>query len=327
MTDFTGILNQKLRGKKILLIGVKFYHFTDEIIAKLVHYGAEVTFRYERDTTIKFGLAKTFKPEFADVLQERHYRKVAAEAEEKHFDYMLVIRGYTMQPWFVEKIKADHPGIQTILYQWDSYANWECDYRYLISSFDVVKTFDRKDAVELGLPYVPTYSSDEYADLPETETEFDIFYSGGYTGPRYEFLKQLLSYSAAHGLKLYAHLVMNQVSYIRGFLSNDKPDRSLLSFKNLSKEEYIEIFKRSNVIIDYTKDTQAGITMRTLDVLAAGKKLLTNNRYIMEEPAYNPAQIQLFDPANFSVDTDFVKRKELFPRQDFSIDKWLNNIF
>ncbi|MBE9463123.1 hypothetical protein ACFP1I_27570 [Dyadobacter subterraneus] len=319
--------NQKLNDKKILLIGVKFYHFTHEVIAKMKHYGADVTFFYERDTSLKFAFAKTFNSDYADKLQENHYQNVLAKVKDTKFDYLLVIRGYMMEPWFVKEIKNSNPGIKTIMYQWDSYSNWECDYRHMISSFDVVKTFDPRDAEELNLPYVPTFSSDEYSNLPEEKPKYDIFYSGGFTYPRYDFLKQIINYSKDNNLKLYSHLAISMKSYLREIAGGNKIDPSLLSFKNLNKEEYLKVFIASNVIIDYTKDNQAGITMRTLDTLMAGKKILTNNTFVSQEPGFRPDQVQFFNPKEFAADQEFVKKEVYFPKLDYSIDKFLANIF
>ena len=327
MFDYSDLLNQKLSGKRILFIGVKFYHFSAEIVAKMKQYGAEVSFFYERDTSLQFAFAKTFKPEYANKLLESHYQKVSESVKDLTFDFLFVIRGYMMQPWFVEKIKINNPGIRTILYQWDSYTNWECDYRYLISSFDVVKTFDPRDAEELHLPYVPTFSSDEYTNLPTIAPEYDLFYSGGFNYPRYNFLKQLIAYSKENNIKLYAHLSISLKSYVREIMAGNKLDPYLLSFKDLDKHEYLKIFIRSNVIIDYTKDNQAGITMRTLDTLMAGKKILTNNQFVKLESIFQPEQIQFFNPADFSADQAFVKNVQLFPKRNYSIDRFLNGIF
>lgn len=328
MKDYSDALQQKLKGKRILFVGVKFYHFTDEIISKLKQHGALVSFYYERDTSIAFGFAKSFRPSYADKLQENHYKWVISDTRKKEFDCLLVIRGYEMKPWFVEQIKKDHPGIKTLLYQWDSYSNWECDYRPLIPYFDEVKTFDLQDAQELGLSYVPTFSSDEYASVPrQTQCKYDLFYTGGYTTPRMEFLKQLMAYSQENNLRLFTHVVMPRKAFLKDWITGTRYNTSLISLKSLSKSEYLEIFTQSNVIIDYTKDSQAGLTMRSLDVFAAGKKLLTNNAFVTRESYYNPEQSRIFDPKKFEVDREFATTVTSFPRQDFSIDKWLNSLF
>ncbi len=326
MIDFEDSLTLKLKGKKILFIGVKFYHFNDEIINKLNRIGSEVHFFHERNVSIKYGLAKNFFPKHVNSIQDNHYQHILRKVGDKKFDYLFVIRGYKMEPWFIEKLKANSPNLYTILYQWDSVTNWECDYRYLIPYFDSVKTFDYKDSLDLNLEYVPTFHTDEFASIKTVNPEYDLFYFGGYSTPRYEFLKRIKSYAKENNIKLKSHLAISLKYFLKEWLSGRKLDASLLSFKKLNKQEYLRLFKASNIIVDYANEMQTGITMRSLDALGAGKKILTSNEYIKNEPGYNPNQIQIFNPAHINIDHEFLSNRS-FPNLNYSIEKWLDKIF
>ena len=326
MTNYSDALFQKLKGKKILFIGVKFYYFNEEIIKKMKHYGADVTFFYERDTSLKYGIIKNLSNKYADQLQDQHYRNILEKVKTVDFDFLFVIRGYKMEPWFISFLKERIPAMKTIMYQWDAYKNWDCDYRPLISSFDVVKTFDYLDAEELGLEYVPTFHTDEFKNLPQERPIYDLFYFGGYSYPRYQLLQDLLKYTNEKGYKLKTHLAISRLYYFKERVFGRKLDASILSFKKLPKNEYIHLFNQSLIIIDYTNEAQSGITMRTLDALGAGKKVLTSNAFIKREPDYDPKQVQVFDPRNIHINPDFVKY-ETFAPKDYSIERWLNQLF
>ena len=326
MIDHTASLQGKLKGKKILFISAKFYHYNEEIISKMKACGAEVTFFYERDISLKYGIAKNIFPSYANKIQDQHYGNILARIEGKQFDYLFVIRGYKMEKWFTEAIKAKYPSIKTILYQWDSIYNWECDYRHMITWFDVTKTFDYKDAEDLSLPYVPTFHTDDFKVKSADNPIYDLFFFGGYSYTRYEFVKRLKAYTEDHGIKLKIHLAISLKYYLREWVSGRRLNLSLLSLRQLSPKEYHEVFNQSNIIIDYTNPSQTGITMRSLDALGAGKKLLTSNGYITKEPGYDDRQIMTFDPQNIHIDTKFLSH-ESFPQQDYSIEKWLDAIF
>ncbi|TDQ11998.1 CgeB family protein [Pedobacter metabolipauper] len=326
MTDYTTALKDKLHGKKVLFIGAKFYYFNEEIISKMKKYGAEVTFYYERNVSLKYGIAKNIFPKYAAVLEDTHYKNIIKDVHGKPFDYLFVIRGYKMESWFIEELKRQSPGLKTIMYQWDSIYNWECDYRYLIPDFDVTKTFDYKDAADLGLEYVPTFHTDEFKTAATQKPIYDLFFFGGYSYTRYEFVKRFNAYAKERNIKLKIHLAISLKYYLRERLSGNKLDLKLLALRQLNKQEYFSLFNKSNIIVDYTNPAQTGITMRTLDALGAGKKVLTSNEYIKKEPGYNPEQVATFDPANIHIDSEFLSH-QTFPAQDYSIERWLNSIF
>ena len=326
MNDLNLTLKTTLNGKKILFIGVKFYYYNEEIIKKLTEYGADVTFFYEKDTSLKYGVVKNLSNKLADKMEQKHYQSIIQKVKNTNFDYLLVIRGYKMQPWFVNTLKERLPNLITKMYQWDSYKNWECDYRYLISSFDEVTTFDPKDAKELNLKYIPTFHTDDFINLKEEKIIYDLFYFGGYSYPRYTLLKDLIKYCESNGIILKTHLAIGYIYFLREWLKGEKLDSSILKFSTLSKEKYIEIFKKSLIIVDYTNEAQSGITMRTLDALAACKKVLTTNNYIVKEKEYDPEQVNIFNTGDIQIDPDFLRPKKLKPK-DYSLNRWVNSIF
>jgi hypothetical protein len=50
-----------------------------------------------------------------------------------------------------------------------------------------------------------------------------------------------------------------------------------------------------SVVIDIVQRGQSGLTMRAIEALAAGKKIITNNKNIINEPFYNNKNIMIID--------------------------------
>lgn len=50
-----------------------------------------------------------------------------------------------------------------------------------------------------------------------------------------------------------------------------------------------------NVVIDIVKEGQSGLTMRAIEAILAGKKIITNNKNIKNEPFYNAKNIMVID--------------------------------
>jgi len=306
------------------MVGVKFYHYNDEIIKKLKKRGAQVTFHYERDISIRHALIDTFFGAYMESWQKRHYDGILQEIRNKKFDFLLVIRGYKMPVDFVEKVKALNPGLKTIMYQWDSLNN--SDYLESMKGFDKTCTFDYKDAGQLDISYVPTFHTDEFSSLPTVPIQYDMFYYGNYTTLRYQHVAQIQSFADAHGYRLKTHIFLSYKRYITERIKGVKIDQKYVTFKRMNKAEYIHSFNASNIIIDITTQSQSGLAMRVLDTLGAGKKLITNNSYIDREPYFDPKQIYIVDPDNFDVPPEFFK-VELFQKVNYSIDAWIDGIF
>jgi hypothetical protein len=65
---------------------------------------------------------------------------------------------------------------------------------------------------------------------------------------------------------------------------------------------------KTNCILEVVQNNQAAVTLRTLEAIYYGKKLLTNNKNIKKYSFYNPKYIQVFSDVN-EIDFDFVKKK------------------
>lgn len=319
-------LRKIFENRRILMIGVKFYHYNDEIIRKMESYGANVSFFYERDTSLLFGLIKFLKKGNTAVIQRKHYAGILEKIKGRQFDYLLVIGGYKLRGSFVEAVREISPGIITIMYQWDSYKIWDCDYRPLIPFFDSVTTFDYNDSEELNLKYIPTFSTDEFESLPQRQPDYDLFFCGNYTYPRYLFQEKLIKFAKERSYRLETKLVMTWKYYLQERWKGRRLNPSLISFRKLSKEEYIDFFSRSLVIVDFTSEGQAGLTMRSLDALSAGKKLLTNNLNIFREPGVGEGQVAVYDPEALDIDPAFMTQQR-FEGRDYSVDRWLFSVF
>ncbi|MES2826853.1 MAG: hypothetical protein V4687_01805 [Bacteroidota bacterium] len=313
-----------LSGKKILLIGVKFYHFNAEIIKKLEGYGAEVNFFYERDISVKHAIVANFFSSYIDEWQRKHYNSILKDINNDHYDYLFVIRGYKMEGQFIEKVRFLNPGIKTIMYQWDSNKNGS--YESLLKHFDSVRTFDYKDSEDFHIKYIPTFHTDEFNNLPEVSPRYKLFFYGNFTLDRYNQMLDLKKYADMHGITLKTHLHISWKRYLIQRLKGVNINSKYVTFQRMDKETYIKIFNQSEIIVDFTTDAQTGLAMRVVDVLGAGKKLITNNVHIVKEPTYNPEQILIVDLNNFNIPKSFLEHKQ-FKKQDYSIDKWLERVF
>ncbi|WP_231427169.1 hypothetical protein [Pedobacter sp. Leaf250] len=331
------IAQTELIGKKILYIGVKFYYYHEQLIDKLEkNYGAAVTYFPERDTSIMYGIVNRLKPSKLTAYQELHYKRILKQIINKKFDYFLVIRGYKMPTWFVKKIKEINPGIKTIYYQWDSntnspFMNQEQKYNVL-AEFDAKFSFDYKDVQDYPeLSYSPTFYTDEIMAMgehPSNTIKFDLFYFGSYLPERYTGLLKFMEFAKANDYILKSHFYMPIRYYIIERLKGTKIDLKLIKFNKMSREEYILNLSRSKTIIDVSNAKQSGMAMRVLDALGSGKKVITTNQWVKNDPSYDPNQIAIIDISAIKLPINFIEDKTILSlKKEFTMNKWIERIF
>ena len=106
--------------------------------------------------------------------------------------------------------------------------------------------------------------------------------------------------------------------------------KSKVRFKSLPKHEVANIIAKSKIIVDIEHPAQCGLTMRTFEVLASKKKLLTTNHNILDYSFYSENNIFVFDRLKTLIPEEFVSSKfecidECFSR--YSLQSWLETIF
>jgi hypothetical protein len=98
--------------------------------------------------------------------------------------------------------------------------------------------------------------------------------------------------------------------------------------KLLSLSEACKIIHQSFSILDITDINQTGYTYRSIDAIAAGKKLITTNPFIQYEKFYDARNILIIDRNNPNIDSGFFETP--FVETDiknYSLDNWIQKIF
>ena len=93
-----------------------------------------------------------------------------------------------------------------------------------------------------------------------------------------------------------------------------------LKLRSIKQTEFVNMMQRSKATFDFANHKQTGYTMRFMENLCAGRKIITNNKRALLEPFYSPDRIHVFDDLNFDgirefldkplkpVDTEGIKR-------------------
>ena len=84
-------------------------------------------------------------------------------------------------------------------------------------------------------------------------------------------------------------------------------DKSHLLFKPMSADTISKHYTDCAAVLDIEHPNQSGLTMRTFEVIASGKKLITTNKKIIEHDFFDPSRICVIDRNKPVISDDFLK--------------------
>lgn len=325
-----------MNTKKSILLGCPPFRGYDlAIFKKLIEMGYEVTFFNDIPTAKWFWVLKDY-PSIRKKLNFllKHYekyneRKILKRIKAKRFQFILIIKGSYLSNAFFENLKELNPDAKFIMYQWDSLKNYgkvtEKNFMDNSPYFDKIYTFDRKDANTIdGLDYMPSFFIDEYSSFPkgkECKVLFDLFFIGGINQSRERIIEKL-----SENLK---ELKLNNCLFILSKSRNVSENSKYIKYISipLPHSEVLKYLVNSRVVLDIPSLSQTGITTRTFEALAFGKKLATTNALIAQEPFYNPDNIHIIDLENPGIPLDFIKKEvEPLDMTAYSLESFLKNL-
>ena len=312
-----------ITNKNIILIAPNYYSYHNQIINVLKEKGNQVDFIEDKNYGFIFTICSK-----SNYLLEKykniHAKKILKKLENGNYDFMIVIGGKTPNIEFWEYVNKNF-SIKKILYQWDSFKNF--DYRRMIPYFDSIKTFDSIDAEVLNIEYQQLFYNNEQITQSVNE-DIDLLFIGIWHSDRLNILNQIVEFAEKNKLnyccKVYYPIYM--YIYLVYIKKHFKPSKFFI-FKSIPLRDVLKYYQRAKCIIDINHPNQTGLTMRTIETIGAGKKLITTNTYIKNEEFYNKKMIQIIDREKIEIDDDFFKFNEKYKNiEKLEISNWIDQL-
>ena len=322
-------------SKKVLFFAPSFFGYEQKIKDELVSMGAHVHYYDERPSNtffskliIRLGIRRLIKKRI-----DNYYDKIIYDTKNCNFDYLFLVNPETIDIEKISGIKKHHPRIIVLTYMWDSIKNKKGSLSLLPLS-DKFFTFDSEDClIDSKIRFLPLFYSRDYEELANNNEEFsyDLAFVGSLHSDRYSMVKSL----SKEKLSVFSYFYSpSRVLFFfqKMFLSNFRcVSRREVSFNSISTSEIVSIISRSRIVIDIEHPSQKGLTMRTLEVLGARKKLVTTNGNVKKYDFYDSANIHVVDRSSPSLCVEFLEQeyKDLDPEihNKYSLRSWLFNIF
>ena len=293
--------------KRLLLIGLRYHIYTDEIAAEFERLGFVVTFYEVQPRSLLFKTARRALPAYYGRMIERHHRAIIAAETGKSYNFVVFIQAHQFSVENIDMLRRQHAESTFVLYNWDSLTT--DDYRPQMHAFDKVFTFDKHDAKALHVNYLPLFCIRSFQAMNGARTQGNAIYViGNIVNPRrYLAVKAFGDYCKVNGIPFYRHLACSIYNFYRLLRAGIIP--SGISFSYIKEKNFLGMICNSSAVFDFANHRQTGYTMRVMENLCMGKKLITNNANILNEPFYSPDRVLVYRDLDFSGVKAFLSEK------------------
>lgn len=247
-------------------------------------------------------------------------------------DQVLVIKGEAMIPAAVTALRQAFPKAHFSYYLWDSVRNVG-NAPDIAPLFDAVATFDAEEARRFGWRYRPLFASTPAQPTDGgTQKLYDWSFIGTIHSDRARVIRRL------------RHALPERTSFVFGYfpsplialahrlkdpaINTDPP--GTISLDPMPGEQMRQIVDQSKAIIDVEHPRQTGLTMRTVETLLAGRKLITTNRQVQQSALFHPSRVHVIDREAPSVPNAFFDTPfEPLPTQtaaDYGLEAWVQDL-
>lgn len=327
----------EFRGKRVLFLSASLFGYQNEIKKALEAKGAIVDYFDERPANTFFVKAMIrINRNFLAGYIDKYHKKIIEQTQTNRYDFIFITKGESISSRTIHSLRKIHLQAKFVIYHWDSIANNKNAIETL-PFFDKVFSFDKLDCEKYSIEFLPLFFLEEYREVAQckTQRDIDLLFIGTAHSDRYQLVQNIVAQFTKRGLKHFLYIYFpSSVLYYKMKLFNKSllgTRKSDFKYTPISKEQIINIYKRTNVIVDIQHPRQTGLTMRTIEVIGAMRKLITTNACIKEYDFYNENNILVVDRDNPVVADSFLNSPyKQIPKniyEKYSIGNWINTIF
>ncbi|WP_156397751.1 hypothetical protein [Sphingomonas sp. Root1294] len=278
-------------------------------------FGAAVTYIDIQPRTLLFKIFRTLARGWYEAFLKRHHARALRSVKNIRFDRVVFLQAHQISPGYLDILRSVQPGARFVLYNWDSLST----HNYLAQApyFDEIFTFDSVDAARHGFRYLPLFASRDMQRLRNDRSRARAIYMiGNIVNPkRYIAVCAFKNYCRAKGIDFDCFVKITPVVYLRLLRAALIPRG--FSLRSISEKASHAMAEQSIAVFDFANHQQSGQTMRMMENLCAGKKIVTNNSWVREEPFYSPDRIHVFEDLDFSGVSEFLEVPLLDPDARF----------
>lgn len=311
----------RLCGKRILFVCPRTFGYENSIVRELCALDAEVTFHSDRPVEHPWVKALIrLNPRLMWQYSDYHFSAWLHKEGPDYCDLLFVIKGEAISPTFLRQVRRRYPAAKMVLYLWDSIKNVK-HTELKLELFDDIASFDPVDCEQYRFRYRPLFFMDTYLKTPPNSSGEGIFFIGTLNGDRPAVISRMLESNGAAVALDYWLLVRSQLELrirtrVDPFIR--KLDRKRLLARPMPAHEIAVRLANCVAALDIEHPNQTGLTMRTFEIIASGRKLITTNRRVVEHEFYDPRRILVIDRERPVVPAEFLREPAPALSSDFT---------
>ena len=281
----------------VLLIGLNYHTYTSEIVKELRQSGHVVHFHDIQPGKPWLKVLRKFSPSSYPAALDSYHAGILADERGWQADMVLFIQVHQMSQANMAALRRDHARAEFVLYNWDAISNH--DYRPYLHHFDRIYTFDPQDAGAHGLHYLPLFCIPAFQNLRQRDSSGKSVYTvGNIVNPkRYEAIQSFQRHCRSSGIAFRKYLVGS--THAMTMLLREGHVPWDVSLRSISQPDFVDLIETSSAVFDFANHRQVGYTMRTIENLCAGKKIITNNPAIRAEAFCTDDRVHVFEGFDF----------------------------
>lgn len=319
---------------RVLFITIPFYEYIDRIkqgIQSTLNADVDVLQLGQESRGVGYILNKISKGRHNTELNYKNQERFFDEHKSVRYDYIFVLVGRGLnRELFYEFLDGQKTAFK-IIYLWDDVKRVE-NFDEIKDAFDRIISFDRVDCEHYGFDFLPLFYCDDYRYNNEN-LEYDVSTIGFLHSDRIQILDKVLSRVPKEKYNWYAMLKTTRKHMLMECIKQLKIAKTpfYIGYKSLSIKETADIVKRSKVVLDMPHATQKGLSMRTIESIAAEAKLITTNSDVQYYDFYDENNVCIIDRKNPVVNESFFEvpyvKMDSSIVDAYSLKSWLKRIF
>lgn len=301
--------------RRLLFIAFDYHEYSRAIHDEFRRLGFESQFHSIQPGLLYLKVARRMPGSIYETMLNRYHRRIIFSYPENSIDQVVFLQVHQFSQENMELLKKRQPKARYILYNWDAVTTH--DYRPYLGYFHQVWTFDPSDARALDIGYLPLFCIRRFQNIRRNVAiPLSAYFVGNIVNPeRYVAVNKFYEFCCHEGIAFDSYLSTTLHGW--SVMRNAGISPKNVSFRSIGNSDFLAMIERANAVFDFANHKQTGFTMRTMENLCAGKKIITNNPHAREAEFYSPDRFFVFEGMDFSGVVDFLKEPLRNPFEDF----------
>ena len=243
-------------------------------------------------------------------------------------DQILVINPEVISLEYHLKIKQFTK--KYICYLYDSVERNPVEH-LLINVFDEIYSFDKDDVKKYGFKETTNYNYLEKQTNSEKAIKNKVLYIASFD----KRLQQVLNLQKAFE-KInvsYRFIIVGKKTTLFKLknMFNSKISKLELRRTRINQEFLKKLYAETEIVLDIVRENQTGLSFRVFEAMAFEKKMITNNKSIVDYNFYNANNILIINNDTLDFEPSFFETKyQEIPAKiykQYTLETWISNIF